>query len=267
MLLPIRKYFVIDGNILNNTLFNKSWVRKGKVVYEVIRFQSGSPLFLDDHVGRLYNSAMASGFDHIIDRDEIGEMIRLLISMNHGGDGNILFCLTKIAGKTSFLCWFVEHHYPSPEDYSMGVKVKSLEAVRDHPNIKCWNKELKKRSTHLIDSSDNYEVLLVDDEKRITEGSKSNIFLVRGNCVYTPPESVVLPGITRRKVFELCHKLDINIIEKEIGYVELPFFESAFLSGTSPGILPIKAIDSIMFNVNNRILNKLVQAYNSLVHQ
>jgi len=106
--------------------------------------------------------------------------------------------------------------------------------------------------------------LLVNHNKNITEGSRSNIFLIKGTSLYTPPEKRILKGITRQKIFEICEKRNIEIHEVEISYKELVFYETAFLSGTSPGILPVKSIDKYRFNTSNDLMRQLMDAYQQL---
>ncbi len=165
------------------------------------------------------------------------------------------------------LTWFVDHYYPTDEDYHSGVILKSLKAVRKQPNAKVWNKDLRSRVQHLIASGDAYEILLVDKKNNITEGSKSNIFFIRGSAVFTPPENKVLKGITRQKVAEICEEKLIRVTEKEIPLYEIPFYEAAFITGTSPGILPVNAIENHRFNISNEIMKKLMAAYNTLVRE
>ena len=49
------------------------------------------------------------------------------------------------------------------------------------------------------------DAILVDDEGRIFEGATSNVFVVRGGGLVTPPaEGAILPGVLRAKVEELA---------------------------------------------------------------
>ena len=58
---------------------------------------------------------------------------------------------------------------------------------------------IRERPVRLISDNKLYEVLLVDRNGRITEGSRSNVFFVKGNKFYTGPSAMVLVGITRKK--------------------------------------------------------------------
>ena len=140
-----------------------------------------------------------------------------------------------------------------------------MKAVRKPPNAKIWNAELRTKAQYLISSSDIYEVLLVNKKKNITEGSKTNIFFIRGNSVFTTCSEDVLQGITRQKLIEICNKSGLSVTEKEIPLAEVPFYEAAFITGTSPGILPVSLIDKHRFNTSNETMKKLMEAYDTLV--
>ncbi len=54
-----------------------------------------------------------------------------------------------------------------------------------------------------LQESKAYEALLVNEEGYITEGSRSNVFLIKDGVIYTPADRDVLLGITRAKVIDL----------------------------------------------------------------
>ncbi len=265
MLEPKREYFIKDGAALHSWEFDSSWTKGRKTVYEVMRVINGVPLFLDQHINRLQDSAQKAGMKDIPPAAKIMDSVQKLIVKNSKDDGNILFCIIPNKDHSYILSWFVEHHYPGKDDYASGVQIRTMKAMRKQPDAKIWNAELRSKAQHLISSSEAYEVLLVDRKKNITEGSRSNIFFIRGNALYTTPERKVLQGITRRKVIELCEKMGTAITETEIAQKDLPFYEAAFITGTSPGILPVRSINEHRFNVSNEMMHKLMAAYNTHV--
>ena len=158
--------------------FDPEWVNKKNTIYEVLRIINGVPLFLTEHIDRLIQSAARTGIDQTIDHLKLEGSIHSLLRANTPEDGNILFCLIAHKDKIHILAWFVAHHYPSPEQYRHGVSMQTMKAVRLRPNAKVWNASLRKKANDLIASSGAYEVLLIDTQKNITEGSKSNVFFI-----------------------------------------------------------------------------------------
>jgi len=63
MLDPLREKFIKDGAILHNWEFDASWSKKRKTIYEVMRVIDGSPLFIEEHIDRMLESARVSGIE------------------------------------------------------------------------------------------------------------------------------------------------------------------------------------------------------------
>ena len=101
----------------------------------------------------------------------------------------------------------------------------------------------------------------------ITEGSKSNVFFIRKECVMTAPGDKVLKGITREKVISFCNKLNYKLIECPISIDTLPSMEAVFLTGTSPKILPVNRIDQITYSTGHPMMKNLMAAYDDLIQE
>jgi branched-chain amino acid aminotransferase len=149
--------------------------------------------------------------------------------------------------------------------YQNGVESEFFRAERIDPNIKKINPALIERISTFIKTENIYDALLVSEGETIMEGSKTNVFFIRDNSVYTAPGSLVLKGITRQKVFELCKNLRFQIEETLIPAMDLQTFDAAFFSGTSPKILPISRIANIRFQPNHEILRLLMHAYEEMI--
>jgi D-alanine transaminase len=87
------------------------------------------------------------------------------------------------------------------------------------------------------------DALLVRDGIAL-EGAHSNFFAVLQGVVVTHPlTNVVLPGITRGLVLELCEDLGIPWEERPILVEELDLADEAFFTGTTTEVRPTVAID------------------------
>nr|WP_068890060.1 branched-chain amino acid transaminase [Pedobacter panaciterrae] len=91
------------------------------------------------------------------------------------------------------------------------------------------------------------EALLLDMYGNIAEAPGANIFIEKNGKLYTPPLGNILPGITRATVIELCHILDIEIIEKHLSVKDLKHADSAFFCGTATEIAGIGSVDEYTF--------------------
>lgn len=87
------------------------------------------------------------------------------------------------------------------------------------------------------------EVLLIRDGL-VTEGSTSNVFVVEGQVVSTPPrDNRILGGVTRDLVIELCREADIDLRECEIATDGLQNADEVWLSSSTREVVPVAAID------------------------
>lgn len=90
------------------------------------------------------------------------------------------------------------------------------------------------------------EGIALDVHGHISEGSGQNLFLVRGETLYTPPlSSAVLPGITRDSVMTLARDLGYTVREEMLPREMLYIADEAFFVGTAAEISPIRSVDKI----------------------
>jgi len=236
-------------------------------VYEVIRIIDGVAIFLEDHFRRLIISMENLGFSFEMGFPEFKQKIADLVWLNQKMDGNIRFVYSDIDNKGQWFFAFIPSIYPSKKDYRIGVDTGLIYSERENPNAKVINILLRDRANQILASSKLYEVLLVDRNGQITEGSRSNVFFVKDDVFYTAQASKVLVGITRQKVMKCLRELEFQVIEEAVGIDEISRFDGVFLTGTSPKVLPVKSIGNQVFNPLLPSVNKLIDRYNGMIAQ
>ncbi len=258
--LPIHTYFVFNDEIKPVSQFVPAENEGG--IYEVLRVINGVPLFLEDHLQRFFHSAQLAGRTIRYTEPQIHSFLIELIEQNHIAEGNIL-----ISCKIHLKAFFIPHKYPTPEMYKLGVNCGILHAERDNPNAKVFQTTVRQQADKLLADNEFYEILLVEHNGFVTEGSRSNVFFVADDKIFTARGNQVLPGITRQKAFEIAHMLQIEVIEKQIPFSEIQQFDAAFITGTSPKILPIRQIDKIQFDPGNQQVGQLMRVYNQWIEE
>lgn len=238
---------------------------KDKVVYEVLRVIDGKPLFLEDHLERMKNSFDLINEEFPLKNQEIKEKIKNLINKENKLFGNIK--ITYSITENNLDIFFIKHSYPTDKMYNDGVKVILYFGERENPNAKIVNDNFRSGVNKEIENNGAYEAILIDRNGFITEGSRSNIFMIKDNVILTSPTKAVLPGVTRKKVFELANQLGFRVEEQEYSYKKINELDGMFISGTSPKILPISLVNDIKFNEKNSIILKLMKAYDDNVNK
>ncbi len=75
------------------------------------------------------------------------------------------------------------------------------------------------------------------------EAAAGNLFAVLAGVVVTPPALGIRPGVTRRRVLELCHQLGLPWQERSLGRAELGSADELFVTSSVAGLVPIIALD------------------------
>lgn len=258
----IEKYYLINGK-LKSTKDIEIFNIIDNPIYEVIRIIDGVPLFLEEHLERMRKSA--SIVDYKIDRidREIKEDIKRLILENQVKNLNVKLICTDVEGMGQiFLVFFIKSFYPSEEYYKEGIHTTLFHYERKNPNAKVQLSNFKREVAKRLEEKKAFEALLVNKNGYIPEGSRSNMFFVKENKLYTAPQGDVLLGITRKHIFQVCEELGIKIVEENIHVGDLDKLDGAFMTGTSVNVLPISTIDHIKLNsVNNKMIKEISNAY------
>lgn len=106
------------------------------------------------------------------------------------------------------------------------------------------------------------EMLLLDQNGRVSECTSANIFLVEGSRVLTPPlSSGCLPGVTRAILLEEISVPGITIEEAELETSRLWTANDAFITSSTRDLLGIASIDGRPLNVNSAVRDLLLQAF------
>lgn len=269
MIKPYREYIWFDNDIFACDQIDERLLSQGYTVYEVIRVINGRFIFLRDHLHRFRASARNSGFDLWMSDDEIEQKLYAMLDANGSPDGNIELSANyqpeACPNIRHIMAWYIPHAYPAPVQYEEGVEAIFYFSERISPNTKYRNVPLKDAARAMMESQGVYEVILVNKQGWVTEGSRSNVFFVKGNELYTAPQDMVLMGVTRHKVIHLARMNGIPVRQEKIYYESLGQFEAAFLTGTSPKVLPLRRIENSTFDVRNPLLQNLRQWYDDML--
>ena len=230
-------------------------------VYEVIRLTDGEPKFLEDHYERLGRSLAAIGMLTPFTIEELRGSIEGLVQESGIRDHNIRVEV-DVSGYASM--HLNPTHYPDAEMYRTGVKTGLFRGERTNPNIKMMDLKLRDATDAAMKRDGLYEVLLVDREGSITEGSRSNVFFIKNGEVFTAPPDKVLLGVTRAKIIELIRDMGVGLKEESVAADSIATFDAAFISGTSPAVMPIACIGDIKYDVSNPLLREIMNKYDAL---
>jgi len=231
----------------------------GDGVFEGIRAYNGRVWKLDEHLERLYESARSLLLPVPLSFDELKEAVLETLRRNGLREGYIRLIVSRGPGdlgldprkctKPSVVIITEPLALFPAELYTKGLKVVTVATRRNQneaisPRIKSLNYLnsilAKLEANHL-----GYpEVLLMNSEGFITEGTGDNIFMVRRGVVVTPPNtSGILEGITRGVILELARETGIPTREADFTRHDLYTAQECFLTGTAAEAIPVVEVD------------------------
>jgi branched-chain amino acid aminotransferase len=227
----------------------------GMGLFETMRAYEGVVFSLKDHLDRLFFSAAALSIENNYDRGYITDAIYKVLKANKLKDARLRLTLT--AGsmtqgeeqRKATLLITAAGFVPYPKEYyEKGVLVvlcpfrqNPAEPTSGHKTLNYMPRMLALQRAHRMRAA---EALWFTVDNRLAEGCISNIFLVKDDCLYTPPiETPVLAGVARKTVCELAIKNEIKLVEKDLNISNLLEAQEAFLTNVIMQIMPINSVE------------------------
>lgn len=227
----------------------------GDGIYEVAAAYDGRFVALDRHMERLRHSLRESRIGEDV-ADPLESVFTGLLERNGFGDsGKAMVYLQVTRGVAPRTHAFPKipvrptvYAYAAPFP-AMGDAASGISAIT-RPDLRWSRCDIKSISliancmaNQEAKESGAFEAILIRDGA-VLEGSHTSIFGVIGAEVRTAPLSnLILPGITREIVVELCRANDIPLREEAMSEEELRHADELFLTGTTTEVLPIVALD------------------------
>ena len=231
----------------------------GDGLFETMRVYSGKIFRLEHHLDRLFQSARSIFIELPITRNEIQSAIYAAIKLNGLSDSIVRLTVTR-----GELGSGVNVDYSSPPTIVILVKpVKAIskKTYKEGIGIKLYKKSAirtqgisnKIKSCNYLSNiilrenalkENFFEAVLLDHNHNVTEGTISNIFIIKNNQLKTPIlNEFVLSGIIRQAILDLCLENNIPFKEDRITERELYEADELFLTNSGIEILPVRNIN------------------------
>jgi branched-chain amino acid aminotransferase len=227
----------------------------GAGLFETMRCYGGAVFSLGDHLDRLFASAEALGVKNTYSREDVRAAVYAAVKANGLKDARVRLTLTGGAvsdpsdSSSTLLVMATPYEGYPKEYYEKGVRAV-LCGMRQNPDeIICGHKTLNyfARMTALNQArlKGAAEAIWLTTDGRLAEGSVSNLFLVKGGAMATPPLTTpVLPGVARRAVLEIAGREMIQFVERDLFINSLLEAEEIFLTNVIMGLMPVVGIEA-----------------------
>lgn len=223
-------------------------------VYEVTKYYNGKAFRFQDHIERLKRSLneLHISFGQI---DELAAISNKLLELNNmqATHAGIYWQITRGVNKrvhhfpAGIPATFYAFAFPLPSDsekQEKGIHTILREDIRWQrcdiksvsllPNTMLYNEAVESGAGECILLRDGF----------ITEATHSSVIAVKNGKVVTRPLSnLILPGITRKVILEICSENNIPVEERLFTKDELFNMDELFICGTGSEITPVIAVD------------------------
>lgn len=272
---------VLDINKAKISIFDRGFLY-GDGIFETIRTYNGKPFLIDEHIDRLFRSSSLIRMKLPWKYGFLKEAIHKTLSANELKD-DCLIRMTVSRGslqadmvpdkdiKPTLVISLRTVKERKEKDYTRGWRAIISKVVRNSPlsidpsakTINFLNNILAK-----MEAADKGadEAIMLNHQGMVTEGSISNVFVVQGSTVVTPPESDgLLPGITRNFVMKIAATAGLKMREKSLASSDLINADEIFLTVTSAGIMPVTRVEKLMVGsgregpVTNRLRRLMIE--------
>ncbi len=223
-------------------------------IYEVIKYYGGKPFRYADHIERLKRSLHEIRID-FEDLDQFETVFQTLLEQNRLTNQEAGIYLQITRGSHPRIHRFPENIKPTvyatafpfaskQDQLENGVKVVTADDIRW---LRCDIKSIALLANVLsaqIAAENGAEETIFIRNGVVTEASHSSVMGVKDGTVFTHPDSnLILPGITKKVVLEICRANDIRVIEEAIPASELASMDELMIVGTGSEVTPVVNID------------------------
>jgi branched-chain amino acid aminotransferase len=255
----------------------------GDGVFEGMRIYSGKVFRLEQHLTRLWESALSIGLKIPITPAQMTADVNATVAKNRLTDGYIRLIVTRGAGSLGLdpnrcsdpqVIIIADTITLYPDDlYENGLQLITASTIRNHPaalspRIKSLNylNNIMAKMEGL--QAGCVEAVMLNHKGEVAECTGDNIFVVKGGVLSTPPtDAGILEGITRNAVLELATQAGIETRQVPLTRHDLFVADECFLTGSAAEVIPAVKLDNrpIGSGKPGPLTKQLCEAFRQLV--
>ncbi len=256
----------------------------GDGVWEAMRVHRGRPVFLAEHLDRLFEGLAALDLDPGLDRAGLTRAIDHTLRANDMQDDvHLRLMITRGLKHTPFqgrsadvgratIVILAEFKPPAPELQTRGLTLFTVHVRRGRPDVQDpgWNSHSKLNCVTAAIQAEKAgadEALMLDPQGFVATCNSTHFFVVRSGALWTSRPLYLLEGITRAKVLQVARAAGIETHERDFALRKVYSADEAFCTGTFGGLMPVTQVDGRTIGAGARgpVTQELQARYAALV--
>lgn len=241
-------------------------------LFETMRAYNNKIIHFAEHLKRIKSSCSLIKMRFPYSLTELKEIIKKTVEINRLGDAYVRLTLWKAAGGTDILIVARRYKPHPPGKYKRGLRACIFRYSQGEnyflARLKTTN-YLFYQLAYLEARERKFdEAIILNNRGYIAEASRSNIFLVKDNTLFTPAlECGCLAGITRRAILDLAKRYNLKVCEGNFTLQDLSAADEAFLTNSLLGVMPLTTIEKqlIRKGLVGKITKFFMKKYNFLL--
>ncbi len=232
----------------------------GDGVWEGLRLESNTVLFLESHLRRLFEGMKTLDIPANFTVDELSARIYRVLTANDMHDGvHIRLMVSRGVKATPYqdprvtisdptVVIIPEYKLASADTIEKGLRLYTVYVRRGYPDVQdpALNTHSKLNCINACIQATKAgadEALMLDPHGFVATCNSTHFFIVRHAEIWTSTGDYCLDGITRAKVLQMSAQLGLKVRQKNFSLTDVYNAEEAFVTGTFAGLVPVIEVD------------------------
>jgi branched-chain amino acid aminotransferase len=260
----------------------------GDGVYDVTRTFGHKPFKLKEHTQRLFRSLYYTRIDCGLSVEKMEKVTLEVLNRNKsllGKDEEVAIWQVvsrgvrssggeRVTGGATVAVYCVNVNFKEfARHYVEGARLVIPSTRRIPPQCLESKAKITNKMNHNIAIFEARQVdpqaipLMLDIHGNLSESNAHNLFLVLNNNLCTPTDKNVLGGVTKDVLISIAQDNKIEVVEGDFTPYDLYNADEAFLSSTSPTIVPIQSVNGVKIGkqVPGPVTKRLTKAWSQMV--
>ena len=225
----------------------------GDGVYDAVMCRNNIPYLLDLHIDRLFKNCELLDINPPTNKAQLKNLICDFVKKVDATEKFVYFHISRgtmlrdhaygeLKGNL-----FISVTERKTNDYKEKMKCALAKDIRyEMCNIKTLNLLPSVLTAQISKNNSCDEAIMYRSESFVTEGSHSNVSILKnGTFITAPCDNYILPGVTRAHLIKIAHQSSIPVEERRYSIKELLSADEIIISSSSKMARGVSLIDNI----------------------